>query len=83
MAARRPVIATAVAGTPELVRDGETGLLVPPRSPDALAGALSSLAGDPIRRRQMGERGRRRVEEWFEASRALNRWEEYLLRLIG
>jgi glycosyltransferase involved in cell wall biosynthesis len=83
MAARRPVVATAVAGTPELVRDGDTGLLVPPGAPEALAGALSALAADPIRRRQMGERGRRRVEQWFEASRALDRWEEYLLRLVG
>jgi glycosyltransferase involved in cell wall biosynthesis len=83
MAARRPVVATAVSGTPELVRDGETGLLVPPGSPEALAHALGALVGDPVRRRQMGERGRRRVEQWFEASIALDRWEEYLVRLVG
>jgi glycosyltransferase involved in cell wall biosynthesis len=81
MAARRPVVATAVAGTPELVQDGETGLLVPPGAPDAMASALAALIADPVRRRQMGERGRRRVEQWFEASVALDRWEEYLLRL--
>jgi glycosyltransferase involved in cell wall biosynthesis len=81
MAARRPVVATAVAGTPPRVQDGETGLLVPPGAPDALAGALAALIDDPVRRRQMGERGRRRVEQWFEASVALDRWEEYLLRL--
>ena len=83
MAARRPVVATAVAGTPELVKDGETGLLVPPGAPAALAGALASLAADPVRRHQMGERGRRRVEQWFEESVALDRWEDYLLRLLG
>ncbi len=83
MAARRAVIATAVAGTPELVRDGETGLLVPPGAPEAMAVAFAALANDPIRRRQMGERGRRRVEQWFEASVALDRWEEYLLRLLA
>lgn len=81
MAARRPVVATAVAGTPELVQDGETGLLLPPGAPDAMAAALESLITDPVRRRQMGERGRRRVEQWFEATVALDRWEEYLLRL--
>jgi glycosyltransferase involved in cell wall biosynthesis len=81
MAARRPVVATAVAGTPEVVRDGETGLLVPPGAPDALAAALTELARDPVRRRRMGERGRRRVEQLFEASVSLDRWEEYLLRL--
>jgi glycosyltransferase involved in cell wall biosynthesis len=83
MAARRPVVATAVSGTPELVRDGETGLLVPPGAPDALAHALGALVADPVRRRQMGERGRRRVEQWFEATVALDRWEEYLVRLLG
>ncbi len=82
MAARRPVVATAVCGNPELIRDGETGLLVPPSAPDALAAALSALIADPVRRRQMGERGRRRVEQWFEASGALDRWEEYLSRLV-
>jgi len=83
MAARRPVVATAVAGTPEVVRDGETGLLVPPGAPDALAAALAQLIADPVRRRQMGERGRRRVEQLFEASVSLDRWEEYLLRLLA
>jgi glycosyltransferase involved in cell wall biosynthesis len=82
MAARRPVVATAVAGTPEVVKDGETGLLVPPGAATPMAGALSALATDPIRRRHMGERGRRRAEQWFEESVALDRWEEYLLRLI-
>jgi glycosyltransferase involved in cell wall biosynthesis len=82
MAARRPVVASAVSGNPELIRDGETGLLVPPSAPDALTAALSALVADPVRRRQMGERGRRRVEQWFEASMALDRWEEYLSRLV-
>jgi glycosyltransferase involved in cell wall biosynthesis len=83
MAARRPVVATAVSGIPELVRDGETGLLVPPAAPDALAAALAALLSDPVRRRHMGERGRRRVEQWFEASSVLDRWEEYLLHLLS
>jgi glycosyltransferase involved in cell wall biosynthesis len=83
MAARRPIVATAVSGIPELVRDGETGLLVPPAAPDALASALAVLVGDPVRRRQMGERGRRRVEQWFEASAILDQWEQYLLRLLA
>ena len=46
MAAGRPVVATAVSGTPEMVRDGETGLLVPPGDPVALAGSLGRLLGD-------------------------------------
>ena len=83
MAARRAVVATAVAGTPELVQDGETGLLVPPAAPDALTAALGALIIDPTRRRQLGERGRRRVEQWFEASIALDHWEEYLVHVLG
>ena len=58
MAASLPVVATRVGGIPELVRHGETGLLVPPRDAGALAGALLALAGDPERRATMGARGR-------------------------
>ena len=65
MASGRAVVATPVGGTPELVADGETGLLVPPRDPDALAGALRRLLGDEALRRRLGEAGERRVREEF------------------
>jgi glycosyltransferase involved in cell wall biosynthesis len=55
MAARLPVVATAVGGVPELVDDGLTGMLVPARDPSAMAGAMTILARDPERRRRMGE----------------------------
>jgi glycosyltransferase involved in cell wall biosynthesis len=61
------VVATAVGGTPEVVADGETGLLVPPRDPAALAAALRRLLEDPELRRRFGEAGRRRVAERFTA----------------
>src|SRR4051812_3036409 len=48
----KPVVATAVGGTPELVSDGETGLLVPPRDVDALVRALDGLLDDPGRARR-------------------------------
>jgi glycosyltransferase involved in cell wall biosynthesis len=64
-----PVVATAVGGTPEIVVDGVTGLLVPPRDPAALADAITALVRDPDRARAMGEAGRRRVEEHFTADR--------------
>ena len=51
----RPVVATAVDGTPEIVRDGETGLLVPPRDPRALADALGRVLDDPDLRGRMSE----------------------------
>jgi glycosyltransferase involved in cell wall biosynthesis len=67
MARRRPVVATPVGGTPEVVVDGETGLLVPPRDPDALAGALRRLLDDAELRRRMGDAGYARVRDRFSA----------------
>jgi glycosyltransferase involved in cell wall biosynthesis len=67
MAQGKPVIATAVGGTPELVVDGETGVLVPPDDVDALARALDGVLADPDRARALGEAGRRRVAEHFRA----------------
>ncbi len=69
MAAGLPVVATAVAGVPEAVDDGTTGLLVPPEDADALARALAALAADPERRRRMGEAGRRKLERDFAIPR--------------
>jgi glycosyltransferase involved in cell wall biosynthesis len=63
MARAKPVIATPVGGTPELVVDGETGILVD--GVDELATALARLARDPDEARRLGEAGRRRVEERF------------------
>lgn len=65
MAAGLPVAATAVGGVPELVVDGETGILVPPGDLEALAGAMAKLAGSPELRRRMGCAGRARVEAHF------------------
>jgi glycosyltransferase involved in cell wall biosynthesis len=61
----RPIIATDLPGCREIVRHGETGLLVPPGDIAALAAALAALAGDPARRRAMGAAGRRLVERDF------------------
>ena len=57
MACGRPVVATAVGGNPELVTDGRTGILVPPRDPAAVAAALLRLATDPAAAARMGARG--------------------------
>ena len=61
MAAGLPVVACRAAAIPEVVEDGVTGLLVPPRDPESLAGALEALAADPGRARAMGDAGRRAV----------------------
>jgi len=65
MAARLPVVATAVGGSPELVRDAVSGHLVPPGAPAPLARRIGDLLASAPRRRRMGERGRRLVEREF------------------
>jgi len=65
MANGRPVVASAVGGLKDLVVDGETGLLVPPRDPKALRTALERLLGDAALRRRLGAVGRERARERF------------------
>ena len=69
MACGKPIVATTAGGMPEVVADGETGLLVPPRDDQALAAAIVTLLKDEPRRRAMGEAGERRVRERFSAER--------------
>jgi glycosyltransferase involved in cell wall biosynthesis len=65
MAMRLPMVATAVGGTPEIVREGRNGFLVPPGAPAALARRMVDLLDDERLRRRMGEVGRRIVEREF------------------
>jgi glycosyltransferase involved in cell wall biosynthesis len=64
-ACARAIVAADMPGLREVVRPGETGLLVPPHDVGALAEALAALAGDPERRRAMGQAGRALVEREF------------------
>ena len=65
MALGTPVVSTDVTGIPEVLRDGETGLLVPQRNPAALAGAISRLTGDSTLRIRLADRARRLIETDF------------------
>lgn len=65
MAAGLPCVGTAVGGVPEVIAEGRTGFVVPPRDPAALAAALGRLLGDADLRARMGEAGRVRVAERF------------------
>lgn len=67
MATGLPVVSTRVSGIPELIDHGETGLLVAPGDPVALAGAIGQLLADAPLRTHLGARGRQRVEEKFDA----------------
>jgi glycosyltransferase involved in cell wall biosynthesis len=69
MAAGLPVIATAVGGLPEVVTDGENGLLIPPRDAGALAGALERLLADPPWAQHLGASARAHVREHYSLDR--------------
>ncbi len=66
MSLAKPVVATAVGGVPEVVADGETGILVEPGQPEMLAKGITELLGDPARAREMGEHARRRAISRFD-----------------
>ncbi len=76
MAAGKPVVATRVGGLPEVILDGETGLLVPPRDPHALAQALARLLSDRRQAVEMGQKGRQRVMEHFTVTVMVRQIEE-------
>jgi glycosyltransferase involved in cell wall biosynthesis len=73
MACGRPCVATHVGGVPEVVEHGRTGVLVPPRDPAALAGAINGLLADPETGRRMGEAGRARALREFSLERMTDR----------
>jgi glycosyltransferase involved in cell wall biosynthesis len=82
MAAGKPVIATAIGGIPEVVVRGQTGLLVPPADPPALAKAIRTLLGDPILARDLGTAGRARVQREFSAELMVQRTTQIYSELL-
>jgi glycosyltransferase involved in cell wall biosynthesis len=75
MALERPVVATNHGAFPEIVRDRETGLLIPPNDVGALAEALLWLLQHPSVAQQMGTNGRSRVESHFSISQMARSFE--------
>jgi glycosyltransferase involved in cell wall biosynthesis len=65
MACGTPVVASAVGGLPEMTRSGETGVLVPPADPSALAMAIVRLLGDPDLRQRLSSRAHAMVKRQF------------------
>lgn len=76
MATGLPVVATAVGGTPEMVRHGETGYLVPPQDPQRLEAALMQLLCDAGQRQRMGRHGRCRTETMFSLPAMVDAYEQ-------
>jgi len=69
MALGTPCVSTDVTGIPEILRDGETGLMVPQHDPAALADAIERLLGHPTLRVELADRARRLIEEEFDVHR--------------
>ena len=80
MASGVPVVATRVGGTPELIVDGQTGLLVDKHSPEQIAECILRLASDPILRSRLGRAGKERVREMFDVRKNAALVEEVILR---
>ena len=73
MAAGLPVVATRVGGVSDLVEHGKTGLLVPPKDPEAFSGAMEALLGDPDRGREMGRLARETVYPTYSDAALIDR----------
>lgn len=82
MATGLPIVATDVGGNREVVADGETGLLAPAGSPEALAQAMLRLSPDPTLIERMSYTARKRVETRFDLRNAVARYESLYLRLL-
>ena len=83
MAARIPVVGTAVEGTEDLVIPGQTGWLVPPRDPEALSQALTEAIDSPDRCYSYGHAGRLRVEQEFTLETTITAYEQLWAGILG
>lgn len=83
MAAGKPIVATAIAGTPELVIHEQTGLLAPAGDPDALAEAIVRLLHDRDLRWQMGQAGQQRIRQCFSMEQMVQQTEALYQKLAA
>jgi glycosyltransferase involved in cell wall biosynthesis len=83
MAMRKPVVALASGGVPEIIADGEAGFLVPPDAVDVLAERLERLIEDRDLRQAMGARGRQRIDTFLNARRMATDAERVYAELVS
>lgn len=77
-----PVVGTDTGGTPEIIEDHVTGLLVPPRDAEKLAAALQTLLDNPVLRQRMGKAGRQRMKQLFPVQRNIRHTEKIYRTLL-
>ena len=82
MSAHLPIIATNVSAIPEIVIEGETGILVPPKSPSELASAMKRFVDTPGWRRSMGDAGYRRLVEQFSLDEMIDQYDRFYRSLL-
>jgi len=82
MAAGKAVVATNVGGVPDVVEDGKTGLLVPPKDPKAQADAILKLLNDDDLRRFLGEQAKASVYPKYDVSRLIQDMKDFYLNLV-
>jgi len=78
----KPVIATNVGGIPEIVEDGVSGILVPAKNPEAIAGAINYLLDNPDKMKELGSNAKSRVYEKFSLSMMMKRYEMVYEKLV-
>ena len=78
MAVGCPVIATAVGGVPQMIRDGVDGWLVPPQNSQQLAAAISNVLADPTEAQKRAISARNRVSKEFSLGKQVEGWKEVL-----
>ncbi len=79
---QKPLVTTTIGGLPEVCIQGDTGILVPPNSPEKVASAILKLFDDPPSRREMGRRARKLVENKFTLKHTLDQMENVYRELI-
>ncbi len=82
MACSLPVVATDDGGVPEIIEDGKEGILIPPKDPDAIARAVISILKNKSLAREMGNRGRKKVEKYFSMERYIDELEKVYKSVI-
>lgn len=82
MAAAKPVVTTKVGGNPELIQEGQTGILIPPCDIGSLAFAICTLLKNPVKLKKMGIEGQKRIRQYFSLQANVKATQEVYLEIV-